>query len=136
MPQKAERRSRDRRVSTTSDELFEIVDRLEEINVKGEAPAAREPLEALENAADLIGKAWSGSFIGYHSRVYYHDLEAPPPGAQFSPEWGFQQLFGHDTRGQWEEYAFDSVQRAVHKAAGDPNLQVAQSLAKEARGDF
>ncbi len=123
-------------MSVTSDELFEIVNRLEEINAKGKAITVKEPLDALEVAAERVGKAWSGSWIGYHSRVYYHGLRPPPLGAHFSPEWGFAQVFGQDTRGQWEEHDFDSVQRAIREAAGDPDLGLARSLAEEAREVF
>lgn len=123
-------------MSTTSDELFELTNRLEETSAKSRATDVQEPLNALENAADRIGKAWSGSWIGYHSRVYYHGLEAPPPGAQFSPEWGLQQVFGDATRGQWEVYDFDSVQNAVYEAAGNPDLSEATSLAEKAHQVF
>lgn len=123
-------------MSTASDELFEIVNRLEEVNSAGKATDFNGPLDALETAADQAGKAWSGSFIGYHSRVYYRGLRPPPPGAHFSPEWGFAQLFGEDTRGQWEEHDFDAVQRAIREAAGNPDLGASQSVAREAREVF
>lgn len=123
-------------MSDTSEELFEIVNRLEEITAGGEATTVKEPLDTLEIAADRAGKAWSGSFIGYHSRIYYHDLKPPPPGAHFSLEWGLEQIFGQDTRGQWEEYDFDAVQRTIRKAADDPELGPAQRLAQEAREVF
>ena len=123
-------------MSAASEELFEVADRLDSVSVRGKAPEVEDPLRALEAAADQVGKTWSGSFIGYHSRVYYHGLEPPPPGAHFSPEWGFVQVFGQDTRGQWEENDFDSVQRAIRRAAGDPDLDLAQRLAEEAREAF
>ncbi len=123
-------------MSSTSEELFEIANRLGEVTRASTAATVREPLDALETAADQVGKAWSGSFIGYHSRVYYHGLQPPPPGAHFSPEWGFAQVFGHDTRGQWEEQDFDSVQSAIREAAGRPDWGPAQALAKEAREVF
>ena len=123
-------------MSTASDELFEIVNRLKEVTAAGEATTVKVPLDALEVAAEQVGKAWSGSFIGYHSRVYYHGLRPPPPGAHFSPEWGFAQVYGRDTMGQWEEHDFDSVQRAIREAAGDPDLGPAQSLAEKAREVF
>ena len=49
------------------------------------------PLDALEQSATEVGKAWGCSWLGYQSRVYYRGLAPPPPGAHFSSEWGFKQ---------------------------------------------
>ena len=83
-------------------------------------------LDALEKAAKTIGKAWSGSSLGYHSRVYYADFQPPSPRAIFNAEWGFafQDTFGvgplaTDTRGDWREYDFDEVIQIIHKKAGN-----------------
>ena len=46
-------------------------------------------LAQVSQTAAEIAKAWSGSNMGYHSQVYYADLEVPPPGAHFDSEWGF-----------------------------------------------
>ncbi len=70
------------------EELLEIADRLEGLSQPATVPEVKEPLERLEEAAIRIGKAWSGSCLGYHSRIYYRDLTPPPPGAHFSSEWG------------------------------------------------
>ena len=47
-----------------------------------------EPLKALIHAAEEVGKAWSGSWIGFHSLIYYAGFSPPPPGQHFSSEWG------------------------------------------------
>lgn len=49
-------------------------------------PIVTEPLRHLEAAATRAQKAWSGSWFGYHSRVYYKDFIPPPAGAVFSSE--------------------------------------------------
>lgn len=123
-------------MSTIYDELFDIADRLEEVRARIQTPAIEEPVRRLEAAADDVGKAWSGSWFGYHSRVYYRDLKPPPPGAQFSPEWGMQETFSPGTVGEWAQYDFDDVQRAIYAAAGDPNLEQAKELAQSARDTF
>lgn len=73
-------------MSAISDDLFEVANRLEEVNKEGETPGVSGPLNILESAADQVGKSWSGSFVGYQSRVYYRNLEPPPTGAHFSSE--------------------------------------------------
>lgn len=42
----------------------------------------------------------------------------------------------NDTKGQWEEHNFDLVQRAIHEAAGNPDLLPARNLAEKAREFF
>jgi hypothetical protein len=50
-----------------STKIFNLADKLSEIAEK----LPSEELEKLEEAACDIGKAWSGSWLGYQSRVYY-----------------------------------------------------------------
>lgn len=87
-------------------------------------------IDALSNAANAIGKAWSGSWLGYHSRVYYIDFQPPPPGATFSQEWGFIESYRIETNGEWEEYDFDDVIRIIYEKAGNP---VSETILKDAQ---
>jgi predicted nucleotide-binding protein len=120
-------------MSTISDELFEIANRLDLLRTKFDQSEVKRPLEKLENEANKAGKAWSGSWLGYHSRVYYRDLQPPPPGARFSQEWGFMDVHFGDTRGDWVEYDFDVVRDAIYKSAGDSDLTAIEKLAETAR---
>lgn len=79
-------------------------------------------VDGLIEAANKIGRAWSGSWLGYHSRVYYADFEVPPPGAAFSQEWGRQDTLSMGSRGDWREYRFDDVVDLIQHKAGDPNF--------------
>ena len=105
-------------MSTISDDLFEIAQRLDSLGAKFGESKIKNPLERLETEANKAGKAWSGSWLGYHSRVYYRDLQPPPPGARFSQEWGLMRIsFIDDTRGDWVEYDFDAVRDAIYESA-------------------
>ena len=66
-------------------------------------------LDALDQAAEKIGKSWSGSWLGYHSCIYYQDFMSPPPGDHFSQEWGFMNVPIGGSTGDWAEY--DSKQK-------------------------
>lgn len=123
-------------MSTISDELFGIVDRLEEVATRSEAPEIEGPVRKLEAAADEVGKAWGGSWFGYQSRVYYRDLEPPPPGAHFDKQWGFEGAFSSRTVGDWLEYEADGVRKAIQERAGAPDLDQAKDFAKSARETF
>lgn len=76
------------------------------------------------DAATRLQQSWSGSNLGYHAFVYYEGLQPRPPGAQFSAEWGLQDvsLTGMGSRGAWCEYPPDAVKRALYESAGDPEL--------------
>ena len=118
-------------------ELLHIADRLDRLAEQGSDPAISRPLEALEKAATNSGKAWSGSWLGYHANVYYADLESPPPGAHFSQEWGWKQLRTiPTTTGHWREYDPDDVEKAIYQSAGDPDLEAARQLGEEASQAF
>jgi hypothetical protein len=75
------------------DELFTLAERLKNAADGIDASGIAQPLTALEEAANAVGRSFSGSWQGYHSRVYYADLSTPPPGAHFSQEWGLMDTY-------------------------------------------
>jgi predicted nucleotide-binding protein len=92
-------------------------------------------IDSLTAAAKDVGKSWSGSWLGYHSRIYYQGFIVPPPGARFSQEWGFKNSYLAETKGNWAEFNFENVIAVINKKAGNPNIEaiLAQgSGAKEA----
>jgi len=102
---------------------------------RGESVEIAEPLQCLERAAEETGKAWSGSFLGYHTRVYYQNFKVPPPGDHFSPEWGLQGVFQGSTGG-WREYQRDDVLGYIALRADEPNLSRPREASTEARKAF
>lgn len=123
-------------MTESQEELLEIADRLDELVDRAKAPEISKPLIALGNAADEVGKSWSGSALGYHAYVYYANLKPSPPGAQFSPEWGLEEAFNMGSRGDWREIDPDEVKKMIHKIADDADLTYAQELAEQAKSDF
>jgi CAP12/Pycsar effector protein, TIR domain len=123
--------------STLVDELDTVTDTLAEVVKAAEAPEIDAALDALVDSAANAGRAWSGSWLGYHASVYYADLEVPPAGAHFSVEWGSEEtMFARGTTGNWHEWQGDEVRAAVFKAAGDPSLGPARELAARAQSVF
>jgi predicted nucleotide-binding protein len=124
-------------MSDLIDELLHIDSELRDFMEKSRRPEIIEPIEKLREVAEKIGKAWSGSWLGYQANVYYADLEPPPPGAHFSMEWGFQHLHSIPcTRGDWCEYDPDEVRRVIYEKAGNPDLKIAYEVEKEGRSRF
>jgi len=60
-------------------------------------------------------EAFSGSWLGWHSRTYLNRLTPKQPGEHFDPIFGSKEYIGK-TRGDWVEYAYDDVYNYV---AGD-----------------
>ena len=60
-----------------------------------------------------VADSFSGSWLGYHSTVYYEGFKVPRPGDNFSPEWGVISPFGEANSSCWKEMASDQVRTAI-----------------------
>ena len=119
------------------DDLYAVARKATERSKRLDDEAFSKPLADLKAVSERIGKSWSGSWLGYHSRVYYENFNTPPPGARFSQEWGFMDShFIPGTRGKWQEYGFDDVVSHIMNEAGNPDLDVLDSIANETREFF
>lgn len=96
-----------------------------------------EPLSRLADAANQVDKSFSGSWLGYHSRVYYRDFIPPPAGDHFSQEWGLQDLLGDiGSGGDWQEFNGDFVRGQIRLRAGSPDLGPSRSASVSAAKTF
>jgi predicted nucleotide-binding protein len=121
-------------MSNISDELFKISEELDSVKAEFDSTKVKASLNKLEDVVNEIGKAWSGSYLGYHSRVYYKDFQSPPSGARFSQEWGFIHADPFNfTMGDWKEYTHDDVRQSIYELAGNPDLKLAEKLAQRVR---
>jgi predicted nucleotide-binding protein len=120
------------------EELFEVAKTLEAAASTGSAAEVSTPLDALAKAAEEVKRSFSGSWLGYHSRVYYAGLDPAPAGANFSQEWGLKDLnyTSLGSRGDWREFEFDTVVAHIRNAAGEPDLRHAKTAAKQAAEAF
>ena len=88
-------------------------------------------IRRLSNACQEVGRAWSGSFIGYQSTVYIDGLRPAQPGEFFSIEWGPMR-----SNGEWAEYAFDGVRGEIERRAGEQDMQPINDAVSVARSAF
>ena len=94
-------------------------------------------LDALANAAKEVGRSFSGSWMGYHSRVYYEGFRVPPQGAHFDQEWGLMETMGrHGSRGAWVEMDGIEVKAHIRKMAGEPNIDAVLDASRRARETY
>jgi predicted nucleotide-binding protein len=117
-------------------ELFTLADTLKKAAEAGEADDIDAPLNALDVAGKEVARSFSGSWLGYHSRVYHAGFSPPPPGAHFSQEWGLQKRVSYSTRGDWHEYDAEGVKEYIRELAGNPSLDAARSTEKSAKKIF
>jgi predicted nucleotide-binding protein len=93
-------------------------------------------VDVLLNAALEIGHSFSGSWLGYHSHVYYHDFKKPPTSAHFSSEWGFDNmaLMVHmGSIGDWKQYTDNEVIDRINDEAKNVNITELVDYSSEVR---
>ena len=113
------------------DKLLNIASELDELVSRGREPVVQEPLEQLRHAAEQVGKAWSGSWIGYHANVYSSGFRPTPPGYYFNPEWGL--MSGEEG---WKTFDPDVVKENIRSLAGKPDLAPAKEFNECAKHSF
>ena len=112
------------------EELFEVVKKLYDAAAIGDAKSLTQPLSKLEKATKQVERSFSGSWLGYHSRVYYEGLVPAPPGANFSQEWGLMdRIASLGSRGQWREYDAEGVKALIYETAGNPDIEALRNKA-------
>lgn len=123
---------------TPHEELFALAEKLKKAADSADSEDVAKPISALEEAAQKIGRSFSGSWRGYHSRVYYAGFSPPPPGAHFSQEWGLMDAYAsrYGSRGDWLEYDIEEVKSHIRQSAGEPDLAKAHKTADAASETF
>ena len=120
------------------EELFVLARTLKDVAQEAQSATFAEPLDAIEKAVETAGKAFSESWMGYHSRVYYANLRTPPSGACFSQEWGLMDTYGtgHGSRGDWKEFDPKTIEKHIAKFAGNPDLTAARMISQRGVATF
>jgi predicted nucleotide-binding protein len=116
------------------EELFGLAKRLREAAIPVDADDIAQPLNALERAVNQVKRSFSGSWLGYHSRVYYAGLQPAPPRANFSQEWGLKdmRMTSLGSRGDWQEFDPEDVKTHIYELAEDPDLDPGREAAAKA----
>lgn len=114
---------------TAYEELYEIANKLDVCVKNGSERKITEPMSALEKSANEVARSFSGSWLGYHSLVYYEDLKPVPAGANFSAEWGLKDLSftSLGSVGNWAQYEYSSLIQYIEQQAGNPDLGEARN---------
>ena len=119
------------------EELNKIAAQLDQAEAPIKSQEAKNAVAALEAAIRKVEASWSGSWLGYHARVYYEELQVPPEGAKFSKEWGL--LTGEvvdGSVGAWCKYRRHDVLDAIWLQAGKPDLAAIRQASIAAAAAF
>ena len=119
------------------EELFALSEKLRDAAGVSDVLVVRQALDALNSAAEKVQRSFSGSWLGYQSRIYYAEFAPPPPGAHFSQEWGLiSRMPSLGSRGDWREYDPEDVKDHIRRLAKNPNLKPAEDAAAKANATF
>lgn len=119
----------------SSEELRIVASRLEAAAERGAQTTVKQPLQMLIDACNSAGHAFSGSWLGYHSRVYQKDLRAVP-GAVFDSDWGLTNWDLGDGRGEWLEYDGEQVKARLCSACSSYDLEQIRVAANTSAKEF
>lgn len=116
-----------------SEELFTLAVELEKAGNQDNDRELLLSLDKIVEVSDAVGKSFCGSWLGYHSRVYYDNFLPIPAGVRFNQEWGLQKNDFSRTEKilHWREYTFDKVIEYICVNAGNPNLSVALQISSK-----
>jgi predicted nucleotide-binding protein len=119
-------------------ELDELIVRLRDTAREIEEPGFNENLTRLEDVAKEFRDASSGSWLGYHSQVYYKDFKRPPPGSFFNVVGGFMGLQSDQfqSRGHWLEYDMADVEKLLLEEVGRDAYKEICKRSEDARKVF
>jgi len=70
---------------------------------------------ALRDSCHRVQDSWSGSFAGWHGRMYFDDFQVPTVHEQFNGEWGGI----HGIPDGWEEKRTEEVEEKINELVGN-----------------
>jgi len=99
---------------TLPDELLQLASGLRRYGQMLDRSEVQEPLTKVEKAFQQVNRAFSGSWLGYHSRVFWTDFLPKPASVTFSLEWGLMNRLSnpryYDDHDQtWQQYDDETV---------------------------
>ena len=83
------------------EELFVLARTLKDVAQEAQSATFAEPLDAIEKAVETAGKAFSESWMGYHSRVLLRQFADPAVRSMFQSRVGVDGHLWHGARFSW-----------------------------------
>ncbi len=123
-------------MSEMGETLLAIANQLEEVAKKLETSEVQSSIQQLMEGVTRATSAFCGSWIGYHSRVYYNGLNPPPAGATFNPEYGLVHMsYNRGTEGEWVEFQYDEIFGVLKGHTDGLSFDAMSDIAEEVRAE-
>ncbi len=85
----------------------------------------------LRTEADIVGRAASGGWLGYHADIYIEGLRPKTPSDHFDTEWGTERNSRNRTKGgPWAIYEYEYVLDEIKRRAQVPDTSVIERAAE------
>ena len=81
----------------------------------------KEYVDKLVETCEELSRVSSGSWLGYHSSIYYRHFQSPPKNTFFNPEWGIKGRHRDRSVGNWEEYSPIEVDENINEKLSTDN---------------
>ncbi len=121
---------------------MQVVEELRSVAANLEAAAEpvtrtdiREPIQARIDACNDAAAAFSGSWLGYHARIYQSDLRARP-GAIFDSQWSLENQELGGGRGAWALYDGEQIKAHLRAASGNHDFSTIEKVVAMSVKDF
>ena len=119
------------------DDLARVARRCERASRTLKDDAITAVRERVQGQVKAGHRAWSGSWIGHHARIYIKDFDPPEPNDIFDSEWGTASEWS-TTRGRWVIVDQDEAKKDLLRRAGvsAKDLKLVEETAARARSVF
>jgi len=98
-----------------------------------DSPEMKQYLDILSSRFEMLQRASSGSWLGYHASVYYKNFKEPPPGDNFSVEFGLMEFPYGRTSGNWSETSFSEVKTFLYNGLDENLTKLLDDLSSNAK---
>ena len=113
-----------------SEKLFQIASVLDRY-----ANYETSELDALIEAADNVGKSWSGSWLSYESTIYNRDFQ-PTDEVYKRGSKPQYHAYGALLSADWQTYSFHAVKQHINQKVGNPSIDRFSNDGKDATKAF
>ena len=113
-----------------SEKLFQIASVLDRY-----ANYETSELDALIEAADNVGKSWSGSWLSYESTIYNRDFQ-PTDEVYKRGSKPQYHAYGALLSTDWQTYSFHAVKQHINQKVGNPSIDRFSDDGKDATKAF
>lgn len=104
------------------DSILELTAKVQELNALAEYGRSKTFLSSIASAemkCKVLSRSFCGSWLGYHSRLYFGEFSPVSGDAAFSVEWGLMDRFSNSSSPEWKEFDSQTVREFIFDGDDD-----------------